>query len=233
MQVGDSTTPEQNKGSDASGTVVTPDVRPTQRRTSTSLPTDDVPLVDTAIEYIQGFEFDLDSDNTSSDIDSDDKGDSETGPPKDDDKVPAPLKKSLIMFAAPMAATLPALQPEPWPYGGEKPNPITIGKARKLLADAYARINCTATEAGEHGYAWMVETKEKWTKRSGVKEMTVPQKPSVTSDPDKYVQYLIDHDSYRTYHHLLQEGKRYLVEWFGKAMFSDLHVDGSLPVTTY
>lgn len=39
-------------------------------------------------------------------------------------------------------------------------------------------------------------------------------------------------EDYRQYNHLVQEGTKKLIEWFGKSMFVDLFVKGALPATT-
>ena len=89
------------------------------------------------------------------------------------------IAAALVMFSPTAAAVeLPRVQTEPWLYKGRKPDPISIGMARKLLAAALAEIPCEYEAAGDHGYAWMIEDQETWLKRGDVCTITVPTKPS-------------------------------------------------------
>ena len=47
---------------------------------------------------------------------------------------------------------LPELQTEAWPHEGQRPNPISISKARQLLAAAYSAVPCEMPGAGVHGH---------------------------------------------------------------------------------
>ena len=73
---------------------------------------------------------------------------------------PEEAAAAYMMFSPRTATELPTLRTEEWDYKGLKPNPISISKARKLLSAAYAAVPCELTEAGVHGYAWIIETKE-------------------------------------------------------------------------
>jgi hypothetical protein len=117
---------------------------------------------------------------------------------------------ALIMFGqASIPAELPKLRTEKWPYAGKKPNPISIGTAKKLLAAAYAVVPCAANEAGVHGYAWMIEDDKVWVKRAGVGEMSPPVKPKEIQAFDVKAQweYMRMERRYVLYNHLVQEGK--------------------------
>ena len=126
---------------------------------------------------------------------------------------------------------LPTLGTEVWPYEGKAPDPVSIGTARRFLAAGYARIYCPLEEAGEHGYAWIIETPTKWAIRKGTQPIEAPTKPK---KPTEYsvrarLEYADKTEEYATYKHLANLGIKKLIEWFGKAVFSDLHLDGALP----
>lgn len=148
-----------------------------------------------------------------------------------EEQEPKPSANTIMMFAPPQQLTFPALEPEEWKYAGRKPTPITIGEARRNLASAYAVCNCEAAEAGVHGYAWMVEKDEVWLARDGVSTVPIPTKTAIDYDPAAYAASLAKNQEYKLYHHLVQEGKKKLLEWFGKSMFHDLWEKGALPVT--
>ena len=114
---------------------------------------------------------------------------------------------ALMMFSPRAATELPALRTADWPYEGQKPNPISISKARKLLAAAYAAVPCELKGAGVHGHAWIIETKEQWTTRSGASMIAMPTKPEKETDYDvkKQLQYADNMETYRLYNHLMQE----------------------------
>ena len=122
-----------------------------------------------------------------------------------------------------------------WPYSdNDPPNPISINKARKFLAQGYAALPCPIAEAGEHGHAWIIEESAAWLQRDGITSaVPVPTKPLKRSATD--VVSLIMHEevmtNYLTYSDLCQQGKARLITWFGEALFMDLHVDGLLPIT--
>ena len=140
-----------------------------------------------------------------------------------------------MMFNTCAPTELPQLRTEPWPYSGKKPNPISISKARRLLATAYAAVPCELAGTGDHGYAWMIESKEEWCKRQGVDNtIDAPTKPTKERDYDikQRLEYADKMDTYRMYKHLMHEGCLKIIEWFGKPMFVDLYVNDMLPVTT-
>jgi hypothetical protein len=137
-----------------------------------------------------------------------------------------------MMFGSRASSELPDLRTEAWPYTGKRPNPISISKARKILAAAYATVPCEISEAGIHGHAWMIETDTAWRQRSGVTtSVTPPEKPPRETDYDvkKQMAYADKLETYKLYHHLVQEGKAKIITWFGKAMFVDLYEDDLLP----
>ena len=182
--------------------------------------TDELPLTSEAIAYLENFEFNSDRGTQLS-----------TSTGNKDNLIEA---KKYMMFASPAPKMLPKVVPDPWPHKGENPNPVTIGKARKYLAAAYARIDCDKPEAGIHGFAWIVETKATWGKREGTKEVPIPTKKArlKVGDPEQLILNTYEIEAYRLYHHLLIEGQKVLVDWFGAARFCDMHQNGILPPTT-
>ena len=142
--------------------------------------------------------------------------------------------QALMMFSPRAAIELPTLCTETWTYCNQKPNPISINKAKKLLAAGYSNIPCELDGTGIHGYAWMIEPQEVWSKRSGVTAtILVPSKPTkpTTYDIKEQLAYTDQMEAYRLYTHLVQEGRRKVLGWFGKAMFVDLYEDDMLPPT--
>ncbi len=129
---------------------------------------------------------------------------------------------------------VPIIQTEEWPFENTKPTAISVDKARKLLADAYADIPCEIQQAGTHGYAWVIETKEQWLERDGItEEVTAPQKPRKSDyDFSMRVEFSERLEQYKLYNHMMQQGKAKLLEWFGDAVFDDLCLYGAIPATT-
>ena len=126
----------------------------------------------------------------------------------------------------------PRLHTDKWAYNGKRPNPISISKARKMLATAYAAIPCELDGTDIHGYAWMIETATEWKRRGEVEEIIVPpKKPTRSNDGDLpgLYRYKADMNEFKLYSHLVQEGKAKLIEWFGESMFVDLYIDEMLP----
>jgi hypothetical protein len=138
-----------------------------------------------------------------------------------------------VMFPTRAVTELPELSTEAWPHADTKPNPISISKARKLLAAAYAAIPCELEGTGIHGYAWMIETDEQWEARGDTAAIVAPTKPTKETDYDvkKQMAYADRMEMYRHYHHLVQKGRNKLIEWFGKSMFMDLYVNELLPAS--
>ena len=131
-------------------------------------------------------------------------------------------------------AELPELKVEAWPHGDQRPNPISISMARKLLAAAYAAIPCEVPGAGVHGHAWIIETDNDWLERDGATATIVtPTKPLKSADYSivATLKYSDEMSMFKLYNHLMQEGKQKIVTWFGKSMFDDLHKNGILPNT--
>ena len=136
--------------------------------------------------------------------------------------------------------TLQSPKTSKWPYSSkEDPNPVSIAKARKLLADGYVEVPCKIEGTNGHGHAWMIEGPEVWLLRDGVELVKPPQEPNTVGglkqpssldDPnwDQYMRATRDFDHYRK---LRLEGVQKLVEWFGEGRFVSLEVDGTLPRT--
>ena len=140
----------------------------------------------------------------------------------------------MMMYGNGMSAELPTVRTEGWPYTGQKPNPISINKARLLLAAAYESIPCDIAGAGRHGFSWIAETDETWLKRDGATYAVIPpDMPEKEMDysTKKQMQYQDKLRAFTLYNHLIQEGKAKIIEWFGKPMFVDLQVNGLLPST--
>ena len=141
---------------------------------------------------------------------------------------------ALVMFSPQESAMeRPKLRTESWPYAGAKPNPISIGTAKKLLAAAYSEVPCEMIGTGVHGYAWIIEDEETWQEREGTTDIVPPTQPQPVAEFSMKAQweYAVKARRFNLYNHLVQEGKAKLVEWFGKEMFVDLHRDGVLPNT--
>jgi len=188
---------------------VTPDGHGRTARDTTPQ-ADDTPAIDEAISSISNYNF---------------------NPGESDEEALA----LLMMFSPRAAPQLPTLTTKEWPYKkNQRPNPVSIGKAKRLLATAYSDINCELIEAGVHGYAWIIEDDNAWLKRDGVTSViTPPVKPKKETDYDvkKQLEYNDKLNEFTMYHHLAQQGKAKIVEWFGESMFVDLYVNGMLPTT--
>ncbi len=176
--------------------------------------TDDTPPpIKEAITTIESFEFD----------------------PYKDERNQSQLNAALMMLGSNNTTSVvaPTLRTEPWPHKGEKPNPINLNTARRLLAAGYASIPCEIDGADIHGYAWMVETPTEWKARGGVKEDIAPPTKPTRGDPRdltaQYV-YMLQMKEYKEYTNLMHDGRKKLIEWFGKDMFLDLYVNKQLPV---
>ena len=127
------------------------------------------------------------------------------------------------------ATEMPTIKPGKWKFAGKTPNPISIRRARRMLAAAYAKIPCTQQGAGVHGYAWIAEAPEDWKKRKGTGPIDLPDKPEEDyTDFQGQLTHAREMEKYLMYHHLIQAGAEKLVAWFGKAMFLDLCTDGEL-----
>ena len=187
--------------------------------TPASEPVTETPLTDQAINEIRQHQFD---------------------PNEADAPVPAApqVHTTTIMFSPrpPRAVETIELVTEDWPHGtNERPNPISINRARELLALAYATIDCEIPGADDHGHAWMIEEAAEWLARSGTGPVAVPTKPALVTDyadVPAQMKYEREQEVYRIYFHLTQEGKARLIEWFGKSMFADLHHNCVLPIKT-
>ena len=139
------------------------------------------------------------------------------------------LALTAMMSLGRTTAEMPTIKPGKWKYTGKLPNPISIRKARRLLAAAYAKVPCSLKEAGLHGYAWIVEEPEQWNKRKDTSTVAPPEKPVEDyTDLQGRLEHADKMEKYLLYHHLTQAGTDKLVTWFGKAMFLDLCTDGEL-----
>ena len=195
---------------------ITPDTETDGNSTETP------PLISDAIASIERYEF------TPYKIDEPIVG-------RDQDQAEDKAVLAYMMFNARATTVLPQLHTEAWPYGNRKPNPISMSKARRLLAAAYATVPCEIAGTGEHGYAWMIETEKEWQSRKDVDATIIPPtKPikEASYDIQKQFEYSVRMEEYKLFNHLNHEGRVKLTEWFGKSMFLDLHVNDMLPVTT-
>ena len=179
------------------------------------------PAIQSAIADITNYEFDPGLDESSA-------GEQQKNAEEE------AIAAALMMFNttnATGATELPKLRTEPWPYSGSRPNPISIGTARKLLSAAYAEIPCELEAAGDHGYAWVIEEPTVWLARYGVSNIVPPTKPKEVVGFDMKLQweYLVKAKRYTTYKHMAQEGRRKIMEWFGPEMFHDLFKNDALP----
>ena len=142
---------------------------------------------------------------------------------------------TLMMLNQQPDRELPELKTGQWPHQGvETPDPITIEKARKLLAAGYAKIPCEVPGSGTHGYAWMVERGQRWNKRTGVIPLVSIMAPRqairpVTMEPQLMVRHTVNKQAFHLYNHLKEEGKEKMIGWFGEELFVDMHTDGELP----
>ena len=137
---------------------------------------------------------------------------------------------------------LPTLKTGPWKYKpGDVPNPLSIARARRLLALGYAKIPCEIPGTGIHGYAWMIEKPGTWEKRNGVGAHQAvidakPMKSELTAQEANDITKVIMHNMkmrpFALYNHLKEAGKDKISEWFGDDMFVDMYQDGILPPQT-
>ena len=131
-------------------------------------------------------------------------------------------------------SALPGLDTGKWEYGRQKPNPISIIKARELLVTGYEEIPCELTGTKGHGYAWIADTPADWLARRGVSTTpSPPVQPDKEESRDPVLLYIYQEKmkEYRVYTHLIKEGTKQIVEWFGKDIFLALcKRSGALPV---
>ena len=205
------------------------EVRPVSTDTAATAPpgqpaerlASDIPAIDAAINDIANFEFNPGSvGSTATPLAS--------APP-----LMANNHQYVMFSPPPPPRTLEPLETETWPFPkNTSPNPISINRAREILAAAYAEIDCELPGADVHGHAWMVENKAEWNARSGTSDVSIPTRPALCTDyADGLAQatYHRKKDLHRVYMHMAQEGKKQLIAWFGKSMFVDLHVNKALP----
>lgn len=214
----------QNPSNDA--TIVTPPSSEGAR--TVGRPNDDeatLEVIDNAINSIRGFVY------------SSPTEEEEARAAKHKEEEEALLLLAMYNKNAKTSNNLQPLVTGDWPHGSgrnkAKPSPITISKARKLLAAAYANVTCGLDEAGVHGYAWMIEEEDKWLNRSGITSViTPPEKPSKKKCTGvmERLAYAEDMEEYKMYAHMVQEGRAKVIEWFGDDRFEDLYVDELLPV---
>jgi hypothetical protein len=196
------TTPQRQE--DPRANFVSPDTSAVTGRTETP------PSIREAIVSIRNYRFD----------------------PDEDERKQQEELAAYMMLTARGTTELPTLTTEGWPYSNDQlPNPISICKARELLAIGYEAIDCDIDGSGIHGHAWIIEKEEEWLKRDDVERIIAPTKPKkvLSKDIIERLNYADQLETYKLYHHLAQEGNRKLLEWFGKAMFVDLYVRGKLP----
>ena len=94
----------------------------------------------------------------------------------------------------------------------------------------FLEVDCKSPGADIHGHAWMVEREAKWNAREGTGSATTPKQPPLTSDDSPT--HCQKKDLHQLHMHVVLEGKQKLVNWFGKSMFVDMHVNKSLPALT-
>ena len=126
-------------------------------------------------------------------------------------------------------AEMPTIKTGKWNFTDKAPNPISIRRARRMLATAYAKVPSTQKGAGMHGHAYIAEHQEEWLKREGTSTLEPPKKPEEDFDDIQgQLKYAREMERYLLYHHLVQTGNEKLITWFGKAMFLDLCHKGEL-----
>ena len=136
---------------------------------------------------------------------------------------------SAMMLSAGTTTAMPSIKPGKWKCDGKPPNPISIRKARRLLAAACAEVPCSSKGAGIHGHAWMVEKPDNWDERNGTSPMEPPEKPEENCvNLQGHLEHVRGMERHPLCHHLVQAGTEKPVAWFGEAMFLDLCVDGEL-----
>ena len=148
----------------------------------------------------------------------------------------SPPAYQYVMVTPPAPRTLESLETEAWPYSSSaSPNPVSINRAREILAASLADVDCELPGADIHGHAWMVERDEDWDKRTGTGKVSAPTRPKLyedSTDSNTQIAYYRKLDLHRVYMHLVVEGRKKLIEWFGKPMFVDMHVNKALPAST-
>ena len=183
-----------------------------------------LPATDAAIASLQGFTFNPNQPTTPA-----------TGllPGNVSPTIGSPgiAQQQYVMFSPPTPRALEPLNTEEWPYPKDaSPNPIAINRAREILAAAMAEEDCELPGADIHGHAWVVENEPEWTARAGTGPVSIPTRPPVIGDASPA--YYRKKDLHRVYMHVVLEGKKKLIEWFGKSMFVDMHVNKALPTST-
>jgi hypothetical protein len=103
------------------------------------------PILQETIKDFEDYKFDVESDT--------------------EEREDEALALAMMMYESKATTELPSLRTEKWTYSNKKPNPVSIGVARRLLAAGYAQVPCELEGAGIHGYAWMVELDQIWIAR--------------------------------------------------------------------
>ena len=101
----------------------------------------------------------------------------------------------------------------------KKPNPISIIKARGLLAKGYNAVPCELAGTAGHRFAWMVEKSEVWLAPKGVTTtVTPPDQPvrDLKLDAVSLYRYQAKMEDFRLYNHLVKEGTTKMTEWLAK-----------------
>lgn len=151
-----------------------------------------------------------------------------------DSKQSSVSPNAYMMYSPPSSIELPKLRIQTWTCTG-RPSPVSISKARQILATAYSKVPCELDGTGLHGYAWMVETEDEWKRRKGVEPIIeTPTKPERVRSADmvERMEYNERMKDFREYNHMVLEGATQITEWFGESMFADLFLNGALPATT-
>ena len=210
------TTPVKQEGTGVENQV-SPDetIAPPERTEGKSQPKDDLPATDAAMAALREFTFNPSNPGTPSNAGQ------------------ATMSPQWVMFSPPAPRALEPLETEEWPYDKDtSPNPISINRAYEILAASMSEVDCELPGAGIHGHAWMVEKASEWRARDDTGTVAIPIRPSVTDGNDHTPTYYRKKELHRVYMHMVLEGKHKLLEWFGKSMFVDLHVNKALPALT-
>ena len=70
---------------------------------------------------------------------------------------------------------MPTLQTEEWKFAGKTPNPMSIRRARQLLAAGCLKMPCKEAGTGAHRCAWVAKKPEQWAARKGTMPIAAPE----------------------------------------------------------
>ena len=162
-----------------------------------------------------------------------------TGPPThwSPSTVESPSRDATMMYSAPPAYRPPTIPwTDEWPTERTFPDPLTIERAREHLVEAFRQVPCLWTpDAGNHGYAWMVERQTNWNAREGLHDTQPVVPPVRPAMPPVGCAMLIrarydqDYNTWMDYSHMMREGIAKLQACFGRTVFAPLQVRRHLP----